>query len=129
MYRTIGDVQKAVLSGESVLDITQSYLQRIEENKHLNAFLEVFTDSVLENATLVDEKVKNGTAGPLAGVVIGIKDNICYKNHRVSASSKILEGFTSLYTSTVLQRLLDQDAIVIGRLNCDEFAMGSSNEL
>ena len=51
MYRTIGDVQKAVLSGESVLDITQSYLQRIEENKHLNAFLEVFTDSVLENAT------------------------------------------------------------------------------
>ena len=128
MYRTIGDVQKAVLSGESVLSIAQAYLQRIEDHKHLNAFLEVFTESVLENAKKVDEKVKNGTAGPLAGVVIGIKDNICYKNHRVSASSKILEGFTSLYTSTVLQRLIDRDAIVIGRLNCDEFAMGSSNE-
>jgi aspartyl-tRNA(Asn)/glutamyl-tRNA(Gln) amidotransferase subunit A len=128
MYRTIGDVQKAVLSGESVLSIAQAYLQRIEDLKHLNAFLEVFTESVLENAKKVDEKVKNGTAGPLAGVVIGIKDNICYKDHRVSASSKILEGFTSLYTATALQRLLDQDAIVIGRLNCDEFAMGSSNE-
>ena len=128
MYRTIGDVQKAVLSGESVLSIAQAYLKKIEENAHLNAFLEVFTESVIENAKLVDEKVKAGTAGPLAGVVVGIKDNICYKNHRVSASSKILEGFTSLYTSTVLQRLIDQDAIVIGRLNCDEFAMGSSNE-
>ena len=128
MYRTIGDVQKAVLSGESVLSIAQAYLQRIEDLKHLNAFLEVFTESVLENAKKVDEKVKNGTAGPLAGVVIGIKDNICYKDHHVSASSKILEGFTSLYTATALQRLLDQDAIVIGRLNCDEFAMGSSNE-
>lgn len=128
MYRTIDDVQKAVLSGVSVLEITQKYLQRIEEHKHLNAFLEVFTDSVLENASIVDQKIKNGSAGKLAGVVIGIKDNICYQNHKVSASSKILEGFTSLYTSTVLQRLLDEDAIVIGRLNCDEFAMGSSNE-
>ena len=95
MYRTIGDVQKAVLSGESVLSIAQAYLKKIEENAHLNAFLEVFTESVIENAKLVDEKVKAGTAGPLAGVVVGIKDNICYKNHRVSASSKILEGFTS----------------------------------
>ena len=128
MYRTIDDVQKAVLSGVSVLEITEKYLQRIEEHKHLNAFLEVFTDSVLENASIVDQKIKNGSAGKLAGVVIGIKDNICYKDHRVSASSKILEGFTSLYTATVLQRLIDQDAIVIGRLNCDEFAMGSSNE-
>ena len=128
MYRTIDDVQKAVLSGVSVLEITQKYLQRIEEHKHLNAFLEVFTDSVLENASIVDQRIKNGSAGKLAGVVIGIKDNICYQNHQVSASSKILEGFTSLYTSTVLQRLLDEDAIVIGRLNCDEFAMGSSNE-
>ena len=78
MYRTIDDVQKAVLSGVSVLEITQKYLQRIEEHKHLNAFLEVFTDSVLENASKVDQKIKNGSAGKLAGVVIGIKDNICW---------------------------------------------------
>ncbi len=128
MYRTIKEVKEALLSGESVLSITEYFLGKIDEHKHLNAFLEVFTDSAKVQAQIVDEKIKNGTAGKLAGVVIGIKDNICYKNHKVSASSKILEGFESLYTATALQRLIDEDAIVIGRLNCDEFAMGSSNE-
>jgi aspartyl-tRNA(Asn)/glutamyl-tRNA(Gln) amidotransferase subunit A len=128
MYRTIKEVKEALLSGESVLSITEYFLGKIDEHKHLNAFLEVFTDSAQEQAQIVDEKIKNGTAGKLAGVVIGIKDNICYKNHKVSASSKILEGFESLYTATALQRLIDEDAIIIGRLNCDEFAMGSSNE-
>jgi aspartyl-tRNA(Asn)/glutamyl-tRNA(Gln) amidotransferase subunit A len=66
--------------------------------------------------------------GRLAGMVIGIKDNICYKNHKVSASSKILAGYVSPYSSTVVERLLSEDAVIIGRLNCDEFAMGSSNE-
>lgn len=61
-------------------------------------------------------------------MVIGIKDNICYKDHQVTASSKILQGFTSIYSSTVVERLLAEDAIIIGRLNCDEFAMGGSNE-
>ena len=128
MYRTIKEVKEALLSGETVLSITEYFLAKIDEYKHLNAFLEVFTESAKEQAQIVDEKIKNGTAGKLAGVVIGIKDNICYKNHKVSASSKILEGFVSLYTATALQRLIDEDAIIIGRLNCDEFAMGSSNE-
>jgi aspartyl-tRNA(Asn)/glutamyl-tRNA(Gln) amidotransferase subunit A len=128
MYRTIKEVKEALLSGETVLSITQYFLNKIDENKHLNAFLEVFTDSAKEQAQIVDEKIKNGRAGKLAGVVIGIKDNICYRNHKVSASSKILEGFESLYTATALQRLIDEDAVIIGRLNCDEFAMGSSNE-
>ena len=61
-------------------------------------------------------------------MVIAIKDNICYKDHKVGAASKILDGFESQFTATALQRLLDEDAIVIGRANCDEFAMGSSNE-
>jgi aspartyl-tRNA(Asn)/glutamyl-tRNA(Gln) amidotransferase subunit A len=61
-------------------------------------------------------------------MVVGIKDNLCYKNHKVSASSKILDGFESLFTATSVQRLIDEDAIIIGRLNCDEFAMGSANE-
>jgi aspartyl-tRNA(Asn)/glutamyl-tRNA(Gln) amidotransferase subunit A len=128
MYRTIKEVKEAVLSGETVLSITNYFLEAIDKNLHLNAFLEVFTESARQQALIVDEKIKNGTAGKLAGVVIGIKDNICYKNHKVSASSKILEGFESLYTATALQRLIDEDAIIIGRLNCDEFAMGSSNE-
>lgn len=128
MYRSIGEIKEALLSGKSVLEITQSYLTLIKQNSHLNAFLEVFEKSALEQAKEVDKKLREGTGGKLAGVVIGIKDNICYKNHRVSAASKILEGFESIYTATALQRLINEDAVIIGRLNCDEFAMGSSNE-
>jgi aspartyl-tRNA(Asn)/glutamyl-tRNA(Gln) amidotransferase subunit A len=128
MYRTIAEIQNALHSGKTALDLVEEHLVRIEAHAHLNAFLEVFTDSARAQAQLVDQKIQAGTAGQLAGVIIGIKDNICYKDHKVSAASKILEGFESIYTSTVLQRLIDQDAIIIGRLNCDEFAMGSSNE-
>mgnify|MGYP000456640503 CR=1 FL=1 len=77
----------------------------------------------------LDQKIASGeTIGELAGAIIGIKDNLCYKGHFVGASSKILDGFTSLYTATAVQNLINQDAIILGRLNCDEFAMGSSNE-
>ena len=112
----------------TVSSLVESYVSTIEKNKNLNAFLEVFADESLANAKALDEKIKTGKAGKLAGLVIGIKDNICYKDHKCSASSKILEGFVSLYNSTVVERLLAEDAIIIGRLNCDEFAMGSSNE-
>ena len=128
MQGSIDDVRLRIQSGETVISIVEQYLSKIEENKALNAFIEVFNESVRANAIAVDKKIVAGTAGKLAGVVVGIKDNICYKNHHVSCSSKILSGFESLYTATALQRLLDEDAIVIGRLNCDEFAMGSSNE-
>ncbi|MEY3968132.1 MAG: hypothetical protein RL137_1037 [Bacteroidota bacterium] len=128
MYRTIAAIQNALHSGKTALDLVEEHLARISAHQHLNAFLEVFADSARAQARLVDQKIQSGTAGRLAGVIVGIKDNICYKDHKVSASSKILAGFESIYTSTVLQRLIDQDAIVIGRLNCDEFAMGSSNE-
>jgi aspartyl-tRNA(Asn)/glutamyl-tRNA(Gln) amidotransferase subunit A len=128
MYHNFAEVKIALSSGKSVLDIVEEYLQNITQNKDLNAFLEVFEDSVRNQAVAVDQKIKEGNAGKLAGLVVGIKDNICFKGHKVSASSKILEGFESLYTATALQRLIDVDAVVIGRLNCDEFAMGSSNE-
>lgn len=128
MYRTVDEVKAQISAGKSVVSIVQDYLLEIEKKKELNAFIEVFTESALELATQVDEKIKLGKAGRLAGVVIGIKDNLCYKGHKVSASSKILENFESLFTGTAVQRLLDEDAIIIGRLNCDEFAMGSSNE-
>jgi len=128
MYHNFAEVKIALSSGKSVLDIVEEYLQNITQNKDLNAFLEVFEDSVRHQAMAVDQKIKSGKAGKLAGLVVGIKDNICFKGHKVSASSKILAGFESLYTATALQRLIDEDAVVIGRLNCDEFAMGSSNE-
>ncbi|MEY4521675.1 MAG: hypothetical protein RIT10_860 [Bacteroidota bacterium] len=128
MYKSFAEVKNALASGSSVLEIVESYLTNINQHAHLNAFLEVFEQSAKENALRVDEKIKKGTAGRLAGMVIGLKDNLAYKNHKVSAASKILEGFESIYTATAVQRLIDEDAIIIGRLNCDEFAMGSSNE-
>lgn len=128
MLRTYAEVQNAIASGVSVMSILEDYLGQIREKEHLNAFLEVFEASAKAKAVEVDEKIKNGTAGRLAGMVIGLKDNLCYKGHKVSAASKILGDFESLYTATSVQRLLDEDAIIIGRLNCDEFAMGSSNE-
>lgn len=128
MYKTFSDIQDALQKGLSVEEVVVSYLQRIGEHSQLNAFLEVFDQSAREQAQEVDRKRAEGKAGKLAGMVIGLKDNICYRDHKVSAASKILEGFTSLYSATVVQRLLAEDAIIIGRLNCDEFAMGSSNE-
>ena len=128
MYKTIADIRQALAAGETVSSIVESSISNIKGKSSLNAFVEIFEDSARSSAVKVDEKIKKGSAGKLAGVILGIKDNICYKGHKVSASSKILNNFESLYTATVLQRLINEDAIVIGRLNCDEFAMGSSNE-
>jgi len=128
MYHSFAELKSAIQAGKSVVSIVQEYLTHINSQSDLNAFLEVFADMALSQAQHVDEKIKSGTAGKLAGMVIGLKDNLCYKGHKVSASSKILVGFDSLYTGTAVQRLIDEDAIIIGRLNCDEFAMGSSNE-
>lgn len=108
--------------------IVQHYLKNIQTKAHLNAFVEVYEHSALEQADLIDQKLVMGNAGKLAGMVIGIKDVLCYTGHEANASSKILKGFESQFTATAIQRLLDEDAIIIGRLNCDEFGMGSSNE-
>ena len=128
MLRTYAEVKQAISSGDTVMSILEGYLSAIEANKDLNAFLEVFEESARAQAKLVDEKIINGNAGRLAGMVIGLKDNMCYKGHNVSAASKILFNFESLFTGTAVERLIAEDAIIIGRLNCDEFAMGSSNE-
>ncbi len=112
----------------TVRKTVETFLARIDETKDLNAYLAVYADEALEQADRIDSKLASGTAGRLAGVVIGIKDNICYEGHGVQGASRILEGFESLYSATAVERLLAEDAIIIGRLNCDEFAMGSSNE-
>ncbi len=109
--------------------VVEHYLSSIQQQSHLNAFVHVFAKDALERAAALDNKLNDPTTwGKLFGVVIGIKDVICYKDHPVSAASAILKDFTSLYNATAVQRLLDEDAIIIGSLNCDEFAMGSSNE-
>ena len=128
-FSNISKLQSDLKSGSITCKIlVEQAISEIALKKQLNAFLEVFEKSASEQAVKIDEKIKAGTAGKLAGVIIGLKDNICYKGHKVSASSRILEGFESLYSATVVEKLLAEDAIIIGRLNCDEFAMGSSNE-
>ena len=128
-FKNIKQLQADLKAGVTTCEtLVNESLQAIEARKHLNVFLEVFKETALQQAKLVDEKIKQNKAGKLAGVIVGLKDNICYKGHKVSASSKILEGFESLYSSTVVEKLLAEDAIIIGRCNNDEFAMGSSNE-
>jgi aspartyl-tRNA(Asn)/glutamyl-tRNA(Gln) amidotransferase subunit A len=124
------DAIRADLASEkiTVSALTDFYLTRIGEQADLNAFNEVFTESAREQALAVDRRLASGNAGKLAGLVIGIKDNICIKGKKVTASSRILENFESQFSATVVERLLAEDAVIIGRLNCDEFAMGSSNE-
>jgi aspartyl-tRNA(Asn)/glutamyl-tRNA(Gln) amidotransferase subunit A len=105
------------------------YLDQINQCLHLNAFVTVYAAEALERATALDNARKSGTAiGPLHGVVIGIKDVISHKDHGLSAASNILKGFTAIYSATAVERLLAAGAIIIGSLNCDEFAMGSTNE-
>jgi aspartyl-tRNA(Asn)/glutamyl-tRNA(Gln) amidotransferase subunit A len=105
------------------------YLQQAENQRHLNALVELYAEEALVRAAELDAERSSGKpVKRLHGVVIAIKDVLCYKGHEVTAASKILAGFKSVYTATAVQRLLDDGAIIIGNCNCDEFAMGSTNE-
>lgn len=107
----------------------QFYLDQIKGQQNLNAYLEVFADEAIACAMALDvQRLDGQTMGPLHGVVIGIKDVLSYKGHALSAASKMLENYTAMYSATAIERLLAAGAIIIGRQNCDEFAMGSSNE-
>ncbi|GAA4433934.1 Asp-tRNA(Asn)/Glu-tRNA(Gln) amidotransferase subunit GatA [Ravibacter arvi] len=108
--------------------IVTDYLDRIGRSESLNAFVEVYAEDALARAREVDARVKTRSAGRLAGLVIGVKDVISHQGYALQAGSRILSGYKSPYHATVIQRVLDEDAVIIGRQNCDEFAMGSSNE-
>lgn len=111
------------------LQAVQHYLQKIERANHLNAFIDVYAGEAVQRATELDSQRKSGKpVGRLHGVVVALKDVIAYRDHRLTASSKILEGFTSVYSATAVEKLLIEGAIIIGNCNCDEFAMGSTNE-
>lgn len=112
----------------SLEENVKDFLHRIAERKNLNAYNSVFEEYALLSAKEVEQKITNGSHGKLAGMVIAIKDVLAIKDKPLTCSSKILENFTSLYTATAVQKLIDEDAIIIGKTNCDEFAMGSSNE-
>jgi len=129
-YTTIDQYHLALTQGNiSCTEVVHHYLSEIEKCKHLNAFVHVFADEAIQKAAELDAKRKDGNAiGKLHGVVIAIKDVICYKDHPLTAASRILKNFTSLYSATAIEKLLQEEAIIIGVCNCDEFAMGSANE-
>jgi aspartyl-tRNA(Asn)/glutamyl-tRNA(Gln) amidotransferase subunit A len=128
-YSSITDKINKIKSGEiSLTENVKDYLTRITENKRLNVYNFVFEDDALKDAEKIEAKIKSGKHGKLAGAVIAIKDVLSIKNKPTTCSSKILKDFKALYTATAVQKLIDEDAIIIGKTNCDEFAMGSSNE-
>src|SRR5665213_740775 len=128
-YTSLTEIKSELANGHTTVEkLAKGCLDNISKNVRLNAFNEVFHQETRIRAKEIDQKIRQGTAGKLAGMIVAIKDNICYKGHKVSASSKILDNFTSVYSSTVVERLLAEDAVIIGRCNCDEFGMGASNE-
>ena len=148
-YSSIDQYHSSLQKSETTCSqAVRYYLEKINTSKHLNAFVEVYADSALEQAARLDVKRKSGkSTGKLHGVIIAIKDVICYKGHPVTAASGILKTrlnqrlteessgnnseekkFISIFSSTAVDRLLEDDAIIIGSCNCDEFAMGSTNE-
>jgi aspartyl-tRNA(Asn)/glutamyl-tRNA(Gln) amidotransferase subunit A len=127
-YQSLADIQTALLNNEiTVESLVNHYLNNIDKTKNLNAFIHVF-DDVINKAKALDEKIKSGLPyGKLFGAVISIKDNICIKGKPISAASKILANYVSPYSATVIDRIENEDAIIIGTTNCDEFGMGSAS--
>ena len=128
-YKNHSEKLQQIINGE--LSLTENiafFLKRISDNSHLNAFNQVFAEEAMQQAEIVQQKIKEGKHGKLAGLVIAVKDVLSIKDKLTTCSSNILKNFTSIYTATAVQKLIDEDAIIIGKTNCDEFAMGSSNE-
>ncbi|MCG8554190.1 MAG: Asp-tRNA(Asn)/Glu-tRNA(Gln) amidotransferase subunit GatA [Proteobacteria bacterium] len=110
-------------------ELTRGYLERAAHlDPKLNAYIHLDARDALEQAARADERLERGQAGVLAGIPIGIKDNLCTQGIATSCGSRLLEGYIPPYDAGVIERLRTEDAVLIGKLNMDEFAMGSSNE-
>jgi aspartyl-tRNA(Asn)/glutamyl-tRNA(Gln) amidotransferase subunit A len=129
MAETYQEFRRRLDAGETTcVEMVEGALRRAGETGDLNAFLVLFPERALQRAAEIDAAVKAGSAGPLAGMTVAVKDNIAVEGAQLTCGSKILTGFTSLYSATAIRRLEDAGAIVVGKTNMDEFAMGSSNE-
>jgi aspartyl-tRNA(Asn)/glutamyl-tRNA(Gln) amidotransferase subunit A len=130
-FTSIKDYHGQLQSGQlTCAEAVAFYLEQIRRQSHLNAFTEVYEQEAVESAIALDaqRRTHNFQLQPLHGVVVALKDVIAYKGKALTAASNILQGFTSVYHATAVEKLLAAGAIVIGSCNCDEFAMGSSNE-
>lgn len=111
----------------SAVELTQAFLDNMAKHRRLNAYITETPEIAISQARLADERLQKGQARPLEGLPLGIKDLFCTKGVRTTAGSKMLENFVPGYESTVTQNLLDAGAVMLGKTNMDEFAMGSSN--
>ena len=109
-------------------ELTTFYLKEAEANKDLNAYISLNSVNAIKSAEESDKRISSNTSRPLEGIPIAIKDLFCTKDVSTTAASKMLNNFTPTYESTVTQNLWDAGAILLGKTNLDEFAMGSSNE-
>lgn len=128
-YKNYSEKFQLIKEGKlSLVENVKYFLSQIEEKKNLNAFNFVLDEDAITNAKIIQDKINTDKNGRLAGLVIAVKDVLSIKNKPTTCSSNILKDFSSIYTATSVQHLIDEDAIIIGKTNCDEFAMGSSNE-
>ncbi|MGZ5000695.1 MAG: Asp-tRNA(Asn)/Glu-tRNA(Gln) amidotransferase subunit GatA [Methylomonas sp.] len=112
----------------SSVELTQTFLSRIDRHKDINAFITVTHEAALQQAQTADQAIASGNAGPLAGVPIAQKDIFCTLGTKTSCGSKMLDNFIAPYNATVVEQFNQSGAVMLGKLNMDEFAMGSSNE-
>ena len=126
---TISKALSLLNEGEiTALQLTEFYLNKISSSKKLNAFCLTTSELALKQAENCDKNMKSRSRGRLCGIPVAVKDIFCTKNQKTQAASKILDGFIPDYESTVTEKLWNENAIMLGKLNMDEFAMGSSNE-
>ncbi|NLU52395.1 MAG: Asp-tRNA(Asn)/Glu-tRNA(Gln) amidotransferase subunit GatA [Clostridiaceae bacterium] len=112
-----------------VVELTREYIKKIEkDNENINCYITVCEKEALDAAEKAQKLIDEGEASPLCGIPAGIKDNICTEGIRTTCASKMLENFIPPYSATVVEKLLGQGAVVLGKLNMDEFAMGGSSE-
>ena len=129
VFDSVGELSRRLHNREiSAVELARGYLERIEAKKNLNAFLDVRPEETLKQAEAADAQLSAGTAGPLTGIPIAHKDIFVTKEWSSTAASRMLKGYMSPFDATVVRQLKSAGMVCLGKLNCDEFAMGSGNE-